>query len=129
MSDQNKVTIKGSLHSFVWEIGRFTKTSGFHYSILHNKIVHHNGKWEVSYNPLFNYILVKGEDGQQMKIYRNHFFINGQSADIVETPGGAVYTAAEIWAFVMEAVAKYAVAQFFGVEYADHLHPLLQSTG
>ena len=125
-----KVPIKGSLHSFVSEIGRFTKTSGFHYTVSSDgKIVHHNGKWEVSYNSLFNYILVKGDDGQEMKIYPNYFFVNGQGADVIEAPSGAVYTAAEIWQYVVEAVAKYAVAQFFGVEYADHLHPLLQSTG
>jgi len=119
----------GSLHSFIYEIGRFSKTSGFHYSVDGGKIKHHGGKWEATYNHLFNYILILGNDGQVMEVYPNGVVVNGHAAEAVETPEGHVFTAPQIWSRVVEAIAKYAVASFFGVEYADSIHPILQSTG
>ena len=121
--------LKGSLHSFITEIARFTKTSGFHYAVSNNKILHHNGKWEVSYNSFFNYVLVKGNDGQEMQVYPKCFYVNGKLCEVLKTPEGASYHPEEVWTLVLEAVAKYAVAQFFCLQYADHIHKLLQSTG
>jgi hypothetical protein len=105
--------VDGGLHSFVDEIGRFTKTSGFHYDVyLHPpRIVHHRNYWEVKpYSPgwfiINDTILVSRECVEDEK---------GRTYAGLRVPFNAMYTAEELYNRIIEAALKYALARFLRI--------------
>jgi hypothetical protein len=75
---ETKVKVKKELHSFLYEIGRFSMTSKFHYTIREKdgeiEIEHHNGKWLVIVRP--RVIIVKA--GNNVLIIKNIMLLNGK---------------------------------------------------
>ena len=61
------ITVKGGLHSFLFEIGRVSKTSGPHFDVQYRYgeyvIKHHNGRWRAVANGTFSVITVETDDG------------------------------------------------------------------
>jgi hypothetical protein len=105
--------VDGGLHSFIDEIGRFTKTSGFHYDVyLHPpRIVHHRNYWEVKpYSPgwfiINDTILVSRECVEDEK---------GRTYAGLRVPFNAMYTAEELYDRIIEAALKYALAKFLRI--------------
>jgi hypothetical protein len=107
----------GPIHSFVDEIGRFTKTSGFHYRVyLHPpRIVHHNRYWEV--RPWGDGSFVVNDS---VWIYKDHIEDERcRRYEGLRVPFDTVYTAEKLYDSIVSAVLKYALAQFLGVTRAD----------
>jgi hypothetical protein len=117
--------VVGDLHSFLDEIGRVTKSSGFHYDVLDGKtITHHLNRWKVQGGG--NLVVVEGKDGETLKLRllgdEAFLSLNGEPVDALETPSGT-FSGMEILNLIKDAVARHAIAQFFGISYADHLIP------
>jgi hypothetical protein len=109
--------VDGGLHSFVNEVGRFTKTSGFHYSVyLHPpRIVHHRLYWTVK--PWGDGSFVVNDS-----VWIHRDFVEdekGRTYAGLRVPFNAVYTAEELYDRIIEAALKYALAQFLGVSKPD----------
>jgi len=102
--------LKGEFHSFVDEIGRFTKTSGFHYDVyLHPpRIVHHRGYWEVKPSYMPGVFVVN----DAIHISRKYVEDEKGRYDGIKVPGD-VYKAKELYDKIIEAVLKYVLARFF----------------
>jgi hypothetical protein len=105
--------VSGPLHSFVDEVGRFTKTSGSHYKVfLHPpRIVHHFGKWEVK--PWAQGVfVVNGEVWISRDCVEDE---KGRTYAGLRVPFGAVYEAGELYSRIVEAVLKYALSVFLSI--------------
>ena len=105
--------VDGGLHSFAAEIGRFTKTSGFHYDVyLHPpRIVHHNKYWEVKpYLP--GWFVVNGTIYISKKCVEDE---KGRTYAGLRVPFNAVYTAEELYDRIIEAALKYVLARFLSI--------------
>jgi len=115
--------VRGSLHSFIVECGRFTKTSGFHYKVRDNKIVHE--KWTCYFSQ--DSLRVEGIDGQTLQLKNlRRLFVNSEEVDAIRPIGDYIFTTSAILNLVKEAIATWYIAKFFNIEYAD---TLLRSTG
>jgi hypothetical protein len=102
--------VNGSYHSFVDEVGRFTKTSGFHYDVyLHPpRIVHHYKYWEVRPWGDGSFVV-----NNRVWIYSDHIEDEkGRTYAGLRVPFDAVYTAEELYNRTIEAALKYALARF-----------------
>jgi hypothetical protein len=102
--------VDGSLHSFADEIGRFTKTSGFHYDVyLHPpRIVHHYRYWEVRPWGDGSFVV-----NNAVWIYKDHVEDKrGRRYAGLKVPFGAVFSAEELHDSIVEAALKYALAKF-----------------
>ncbi len=103
-----KIRVKGGLHSFIDEIGRFSITSGFHYhcrTVDEKKveIIHHNNKWHVTIEP-YVITVVSGDD--ILKITKNGMTLNGKEIDeLCNTV--RCYSARELVEKIVSAVALY----------------------
>jgi len=77
-----KIRVKGGLHSFIDEIGRFSITSGFHYHCRIGKdkieVIHHNNKWHVTIEP-YAITVVSGND--VLRISKGGMKLNGKEID------------------------------------------------
>jgi hypothetical protein len=109
--------VDAGLHSFADEIGRFTKTSGFHYDVyLHPpRIVHHSLYWRVE--PWGDGSFVVNDS-----VWIHKDYIEDEKCRRYEglrIPFNTVYTAEELYNRIIEAALKYALAQFLGVSRAD----------
>ena len=51
------VEVKHGLHSFLFELGRCSKTSGCHYVISNGNIIHHNDTWRVIVWPPYIFVI------------------------------------------------------------------------
>ncbi|MCC6005775.1 MAG: hypothetical protein LM590_15655 [Thermofilum sp.] len=105
--------VDGGLHSFVDEIGRFTKTSGFHYDVyLHPpRIVHHHKYWEVKPWGDGSFLV-----NEAIWIYRDRVEDErGRRYEGLRCPFNAIYTAEELYNRIIEAALKYALARFLRI--------------
>jgi hypothetical protein len=105
--------VKGGLHSFVDEIGRFSKTSGFHYKVLLHppRIVHHSLYWRVE--PWGDGSFVVNDS-----VWIHKDYIEDEKCRRYEglrVPFNAVYTAEELYNRIIEAALKYALAKFLRI--------------
>jgi hypothetical protein len=109
--------VDAGLHSFADEIGRFTKTSGFHYDVyLHPpRIVHHRRYWEVK--PWGDGSFVVNDS-----VWIHKDYIEDEKCRRYEglrVPFNAVYTAEELYNRIIEAALKYALAKFLCISADD----------
>jgi hypothetical protein len=120
--------VEKGLHSFITEIGRFTKTFGFHYEVtLHPPCIkHHSGRWVVRPAPAWrDAFLVETREGQQLIITPDFFIVPSPEGyryyEFIETPtsGGRRLHPLEVFASILEAVAKYVAALFLQRRRAD----------
>jgi hypothetical protein len=120
--------VSGDLHSFVEEIGRFTRAYGFHYTVSLDppEIRHHMGRWVVRPGPYMGVFVVETRDGARLYVgpFRLHLGdLSGAGYEEVELPSGRRVPAMKIHAEILGAVAKYAVARFMQLERAGGLAP------
>ena len=121
--------IEGGLHSFIFEIGRGTKTSGFHYSICRHggktTITHHDKKWRVMIEPHEHMITVTAGDDtlEILPTITEKMMLNGELIDAVQPVGDAPIKAPEIVDEIKKAIARWAVAKAFDVSSADGIIP------
>jgi hypothetical protein len=76
---ETRVKVKYGLQSLLDELGRFSKTSGFHYSVdvknNYVEIVHHNNKWRIRLQP-HTILIITDED--YLVIGRTTMLLNGE---------------------------------------------------
>jgi hypothetical protein len=116
--DRKYLFVDGGLHSFAEEIGRFTKTSGFHYRVyLHPpRIVHHLGSWRVEPWGDGSFVV-----NNAVWIYKDHVEDKrGRRYEGLRVPFNATYAAEELYDEIVNAILKYALACFLGSSRADH---------
>jgi hypothetical protein len=109
--------VDGPLHSYADEIGRFTKTSGFHYRVyLHPpRIVHHHKYWEVKPWSDGSFVV-----NNEIWIYSDHIEDKkGRTYAGLRVPFDAVYAAGELYSRTVEAILKYALAKFLYISAND----------
>jgi hypothetical protein len=111
---KNKRYLKVRYESFAMELGRFTKTSGWHYYIDLREpvIVHHQNKWSVvPYKGGFRIgdIIVR-EDYIESK--NQHF--GG-----LDIPYYGFMSSRKLYNEILKAIVKYALGVFLQKEYAD----------
>ncbi|MCI4407821.1 MAG: hypothetical protein JHC26_01925 [Thermofilum sp.] len=102
---------RGQLQSFLTEIGRFTKTSGFHYYVTLDppEIGHHGSYWSVS--PTGD----GGFDVGGVLIYEDR--VIDKRGNIYQGIDGL--SAREIYQEIINAIIKYSVATFMQEEHAS----------
>jgi hypothetical protein len=120
--------VKGSLHSFLFEAARVSKTSGPHFSVWSSYggyvIEHHGGRWRAVADVSFSAIIVETDDGQLLRLDGDVMTLNGAQVDQICATGYRCFDVQEIrlrvalsvlawWALEgegVEAVAKAATA-------------------
>jgi len=113
----------GLLHHFLYEIGRVSKTLGWHYSVSfeNGKVRIKTSKAEAIVEVVNQHDLkveiIGEEEYENQKItiiepdvftevpYRKSFVINGEEYDYIEIPGWGILTS--ISSFIFEAIGKY----------------------
>jgi hypothetical protein len=70
---EEKLIVKGWIHSFLWEIGRVSKTHGFHYEVMEDDfgnfiIKHHNNRWVVKTTNDFREIVIEDAENRTERI-------------------------------------------------------------
>jgi len=103
MSEEMKKTVTGDLHSFLYEIARFSKTLGPHYRVYHKYpryccvIEHHNGRWTAFVESIVSKITVKTASGSTLIVDEdNKMYLNGELVKELCAPGYHCFTAEEI---------------------------------
>jgi len=124
-----------ALHSLAVELGRYTKTFGFHYSVEQNadytyikhhptatinktgKIVEVPPKWHVKIRHYDGVIIIEDSEGEICKVYGYSHFAFAENRDPMpcnilfprelQLPGGLTLRADEVVEMVKEAVAKW----------------------
>jgi len=116
------VVVEGSLHSFLIECGRKSKTSGFHYKVLEkeNGIRIEHANWICYHEPYSVYVL--GYDGQKIRVSipDKQLYVNGTPADKVAGVGWYDFSADEIIKLVEDAIARWYLAKFYGETIRVH---------
>ena len=122
--------VKGGLHSCICELGRVTKTRGFHYSVVKRKgqtiIKHHGGKWKVTIEPDEHTIVVTASnDTLEMFPFTalESMLLNGEWVDAIQPVGDVPIKTSEIINDIKNAIGKWAVAKAFCIQYADGIIP------
>jgi hypothetical protein len=99
MSEEMKKTVVGDLHSFLYEIARFSKTLGPHYRVhgYPRVIEHHNGRWTVFVESIVSKITVKTASGDVLVVDEdNKMYLNGELVKELCAPGYRCFAAEEI---------------------------------
>ena len=98
--------VKAGLESFLEEIGRYSRTSGFHYQVVTNRkveIYHHNNKWLVRVSKREITVMT---DEDILIIKRHVMYLNGEEInEICSTK--RCYNAQEIVAKIVYAILLY----------------------
>jgi hypothetical protein len=120
--------VSGDLHSFVEEVGRFSRAFGFHYDVSLDppEIRHHAGRWVVRPGPYKGVFVVETRDGAKLYVAPFRLYLgdlSGAGYEAVELPDGRRVPAMKIHAEIQGAVAKYAVAKFLQIDRADGVAP------
>jgi hypothetical protein len=96
-------TVTGDLHSFLYEIARFSKTMGPHYHFKYHRarycciVEHHNGRWTAYVESIVSKITIKTSDGNTLVIDEdNKMYLNGVLVKELCAPGYQCFTAEEI---------------------------------
>jgi len=102
-----KIRVKKGLHSFVYEIARFSMTSGFHYAVTEGEkrieITHHGGRWRVIVEP---HVITVRTDDNDVLILKKNMVLNGEEIEeICDTI--RCYTAREIVEKILLAIVLY----------------------
>ena len=118
---------EGLLHHFLYEIGRVSKTSGWHYVVKKegNKFIIETKEakaivWKEGYH-LFYEIEGKGRyEDEKIRIvepyvftevpYKEPFTINGEEFDYISIPGFGLIKVGQLASYVFEAIGKFIVA-------------------
>jgi len=111
-----------ALHSLLQELGRYTKTSGFHYSIeRHNAyflITHHLGKWRLRVGRHTGVIAVEDGEGLICKLFPpyDYFYFypsrNPMPCKIlcpreIQLPAGLTLTTKDVIDGIKEAITNW----------------------
>jgi len=92
--------VRGGLHSFLFEIGRVSKTSGPHFDVLYHYgeyvIKHHNRRWRAVADDAFSVITVETDDGQRLRIDGDVMTLNDVQVDQICAVGYRCFDAQEI---------------------------------
>jgi len=110
MSENKRVvTVRGGLHSFLYEIGRITKTFGAHYTVnfADRVILHHKCKWYVVWSTPRNSYTVCSNDGRRLVVFKDSMYLDGEKIDIITAPGMEEFTASEVYDSVEKAIEDY----------------------
>ena len=107
-------TVRGGLHSFMFEIARISKTSGPHFSVEKTYdgyvIRHHNGRWTVVTDGAFATITVETDDGQRLRIDGDVMTLgDAQQVDQICAVGYRCFDAQEIRRRVAVSVLAWAL--------------------
>jgi hypothetical protein len=120
MKPRKYLRVKGQLHSFVSELGRFSKTSGWHYfvdlSSAHApEVIHHNSYWAVT--PYKNGAFSVGD----ILIYPDHVQVYGKKYRYagLDIPSIGKVSAKKLYNEIVNAIAKYVVGTFLQKNHAD----------
>ena len=99
---QNQIATD-DLHSFLYEIARFSKTVGPHYYFKYPRahycciIEHHDGKWIAYVESIVSKITIKTAGGDVLVIDEdNKMYLNGELVKELCAPGYRCFTAEEI---------------------------------
>jgi hypothetical protein len=119
--------VRGELQSLVDELGRFTKTSGFHYVVNEDNytIRHHGNKWVIKFNYSSGFFAsIEIEAGaDKLILNKNAMWLNGEQVDKIVFPGGGVLTHDSLMALIKDAIAKWYIANWFMAKRADEIIP------
>ncbi len=92
--------VKGGLHSFLFEIGRVSKTFGPHFTVQRSwdgyVIEHHGGRWRATADIAFVTITVETDDGQRLVVSGDVMTLNGAQVDQICAVGYRCFDAQEI---------------------------------
>jgi hypothetical protein len=112
--------VKGGLHSFLFEIGRISKTSGPHFSVQDSYdgyvIVHHGGRWRITTDSTFSVITVETGDGQRLHIDGDVMTLNNTQVDQICAVGYRCFDAQEIRRRVALSVLAWWALEGEGIE-------------
>jgi len=119
------VEAKGELQSLLDELGRFTKTSGFHYQVDGSNYIikHHGGKWLVKFNYVDDiFASIEIEAGADKLILNKYgMWLNGEAVDKIVFPGGGSLTHKALLNLIKDAIAKWYIAKWFAITRADKI--------
>ena len=105
MKAQTQIKTAGGLHSFLYEIARFSRVLGPHYRfnyLRHSRhycciIEHHNGRWKAYVESIIATITIKTADGNELVIDEdNKMYFNGKLVKELCAPGYRCFAAEEI---------------------------------
>jgi hypothetical protein len=110
------VTVKGGLHSFLFEIGRVGKTTGPHFDVWSTYdgylIRHYSGRWKATTDYTFSVITIETDDGQQLRIDSGVIMMLGDTqVDQVCAVGYRCFDAQEIRRKVALSVLAWAALE------------------
>jgi len=112
--------VKGGLHSFLFEIGRISKTSGPHFGVRDSYdgyvIVHHGGRWHVATDAAFSVITVETGDGQRLRIDGGAMMLGDVQTDQICAVGYRCFDAQEIRRRVALSVLTWWALEGEGIE-------------
>ncbi len=112
--------VKGGLHSFLFEIGRVSKTFGPHFTVWSSwdgyVIEHHGGRWRATANIAFTAITVETDDGQRLCIDGEAMTLNGAQVDQICAVGYRCFDAQEIRRRVALSVLAWAALEGEDIE-------------
>ena len=115
------VTVRGGLHSFLFEIGRVSKTSGPHFDVQHRYgeyvIRHHNGRWRAVADGTFSVITVETDDGQRLRIDGDVMTLNDAQVDQICAVGYRCFDAQEIRRRIALSFLAWAALEGEGIEH------------
>jgi hypothetical protein len=109
--------VNGQIHSLLFELGRFTRTLGWHYYIDLRvpAIVHHKNSWSIT--PYRNGAFAIGD----IFVHEDYIEVYGKNYryDGLFNPFFGGISARTLYREIIDAIAKYAVGAFLNKEYAD----------
>ncbi len=112
--------VKGGLHSFLFEIGRVSKTSGPHFTVRDSwdgyVIGHHGGRWRAVADVAFATITVETDDGQRLVVAGDAMMLNGAHVDQICAVGYRCFGAQEIRRRVALSVLAWWALEGAGIE-------------
>lgn len=101
--------VSGGLHSFLFEIGRVSKTSSLHFAvqqILDGYVIeHHLGRWKAFVEA--GGVRVEADDGHVLAATKEEMRLDGERVDEVCAPGDRCYTAKDVVHLAVYSVALW----------------------
>jgi hypothetical protein len=94
------VSVKGGLHSFLYEVARVSKTFGPHFIVRSScdgyVIEHHGGRWRAVADASFSTITVQTDDGQRLRIDGDVMTVGDTQVEQICAAGYRCFDAQEI---------------------------------
>jgi hypothetical protein len=114
------ITVRGGLHSFLFEIGRVSKTAGPHFDVEDTYdgylVRHHLGRWRAAADVTFSVITVESDDGQRLRIDGGVMMLGDVQVDQICAAGYRCFDAQEIRRRVAVSVLAWAALEDRGIE-------------